>query len=442
MENELLRLVDSIHRDKSIEKETIFEAIQDSLENALRRQYRSSDDISVDIGRETGEIKAYIDGRLLDTKTLGRIAAHSTKLGFSNLLKLAERDVVYNEFAAKKNNIVMGTVLRKEPNFIIVNLGKAEGILPVKEQVSNERYKIGERIRVLVLGIEKKGTRVNIRLSRAHADFVKALFLVDVPEISDKTIEIKGIARDAGRRTKIALHSNDERVDVVGSCVGVRGSRIKGIINELNGEKVDIVKWHSAIEIYIVNVLSPANVSQIELDKEKGRARVVVPDDQYSLAIGKKGQNIRLASQLTKCHLDVVSASAILKENLTRKLQFSKIPHLTEQERENLIISGIKSLEDVFDQELDGLVKFSFIDNEKALLILDYTRKVLDGEISDITEEDLSEIENTVKAQTSRELVFNIPSDNDDDDSEDDDDASGGSEEETERGLPSSGTAK
>ena len=306
MESELLRLVDSIHRDKSIDKEIIFESIQDSLENALRNKFREADDIQVSIGRQTGELSATIDGKILDPKSLGRIAAHGTRLNFSGMLKLAERDVVYAEFMAKKNSIVMGTVLRKELGFIIVNLGKAEGILPTKEQVFNERYKIGERIRVLVLGVEKKGPKVNIKVSRSHPDFVRNLFMTDVPEIADRTIEIKGIARDAGRRTKIALHSNDERVDCVGSCVGVRGSRIKGIINELNGEKVDIVKWDNALEIYIVNVMSPASVSQIELDKANLRARVVVPDEQYSLAIGKKGQNIRLASQLTKCHLDVI----------------------------------------------------------------------------------------------------------------------------------------
>ncbi len=420
MESELLRLVDSIHRDKSIDKEIIFESIQDSLENALRNKFREADDIQVSIGRQTGELSATIDGKILDPKSLGRIAAHGTRLNFSGMLKLAERDVVYAEFMAKKNSIVMGTVLRKELGFIIVNLGKAEGILPTKEQVFNERYKIGERIRVLVLGVEKKGPKVNIKVSRSHPDFVRNLFMTDVPEIADRTIEIKGIARDAGRRTKIALHSNDERVDCVGSCVGVRGSRIKGIINELNGEKVDIVKWDNALEIYIVNVMSPASVSQIELDKANLRARVVVPDEQYSLAIGKKGQNIRLASQLTKCHLDVISSSALLKEEMIKKLQFMKIPFLTEQELDSMIISGIETIEEAYDKDIEGLMKFKFIDNEKAIKILGYCRQVLDGEIDDLTTDDMAAIEKKIKAQTSKELVFNLPQDDDDDEEDSD----------------------
>ena len=420
MESELLRLVDSIHRDKSIDKEIIFESIQEALENALRHKYREADDIVVLIGRETGDLSATIDGRVLDPKTLGRIAAHGTRLNFSTSIKSAERDVVYTEFLAKKNNIVMGTVLRKELGFIIVNLGKAEGILPTKEQVFNERYKIGERIRVLVLAVEKKGQKVNIKLSRSHPDFVRNLFMTDVPEIADRTIEIKGIARDAGRRTKIALYSNDDRVDCVGSCVGVRGSRIKGIINELNGEKVDIVKYDNALEIYIVNVMSPAAVSQIELDKESFRARVVVPDEQYSLAIGKKGQNIRLASQLTKCHLDVITASSLLKENLVKKLQFQKIPFLTESETDSMIISGIETIEEAFDKGIEGLVKFNFINRDKAIEILGYCRQVLDGEIDDITTEDMDAIEKKIRSQTSKELVFNLPPQ---DLKEDDDDA-------------------
>jgi N utilization substance protein A len=420
MESELLRLVDSIHRDKSIDKEIIFESIQEALENALRHKYREADDIVVLIGRETGDLSATIDGRVLDPKALGRIAAHGTRLNFSTSIKSAERDVVYTEFLAKKNNIVMGTVLRKELGFIIVNLGKAEGILPTKEQVFNERYKIGERIRVLVLAVEKKGQKVNIKLSRSHPDFVRNLFMTDVPEIADRTIEIKGIARDAGRRTKIALYSNDDRVDCVGSCVGVRGSRIKGIINELNGEKVDIVKFDNALEIYIVNVMSPAAVSQIELDKESFRARVVVPDEQYSLAIGKKGQNIRLASQLTKCHLDVITTSSLLKENLVKKLQFQKIPFLTESEIDSMIISGIETIEEAFDKGIEGLVKFNFINRDKAIEILGYCRQVLDGEIDDITTEDMDAIEKKIRSQTSKELVFNLPPQ---DLKEDDDDA-------------------
>ncbi|PCJ57172.1 MAG: transcription termination factor NusA [Planctomycetota bacterium] len=410
MESELIRLVDSIHRDKSIDKDIIFESIQESLETALRRNYREAREIQVNIDREFGTISAYIDGRILDPKSLGRIAAHSTKTSFNTLMKMAERDVVFHEFTKKVNSIVMGTVLRKEQGFTIVNLGKAEGILPLREQVFNERYKLGERIRVLVLSVEKKGQKVNIRLSRAHPDFVKCLFVSEVPEIADRTIEIKGIAREAGKRTKIALYSNDERVDCIGSCVGVRGSRIKGIINELNGEKVDIVKWNAQIEIYIKEVMSPAAVNRIELDKENFRARVVVPDEQYSLSIGKKGSNIRLASQITKHHLDVITSSQLLREDLIKKLQFNKIPSLNDQEIDSLTISGIQSLEDICDQELEELVKFNFIDDEKAVAILEYSRKVLESEIDGLTPEDYEEIERKVKAESSSELVFNIPS--------------------------------
>ncbi|KPJ53183.1 MAG: hypothetical protein AMS16_05575, partial [Planctomycetes bacterium DG_58] len=306
MNGELLRLVDAIHRDKNIDRDILLEGIEQALASAARKVY-GSEEITVTIDRETGDISALDGDTPIDPVSLGRIAAQTAKQVMIQKIREAERDVIFEEYQDRKGQLVTGTVQRFEGGSLIVNLGKTEGILPRGEQIPGEVYQPGDRIRVLVLDVRKVGPRVKIILSRTHPDLIRRLFELEVPEVSEKIIEIKDLSREAGQRTKIAVSSIDSKVDCVGACVGVRGSRIKNIVDELNGEKIDIVRWNESPEVLIMAALKPAEISSIDLDPENMRARVIVPEDQLSLAIGKKGQNVRLASKLSSWELDIVS---------------------------------------------------------------------------------------------------------------------------------------
>lgn len=308
---ELLRLVDSLHRDKNIDKEVVFQGIEAALTSAARKHFISAEPISVKIDRATGEIIAFEQDRRIDPAELGRISAQTAKQVIIQKIRDAERNAIYEEFISRKETIVSGTVQRFEGSVMIVNLGRAEGFMPKSEQIPNELYHPGDRTRALVLDVKKVGTKVKTILSRNHANFVRRLFELEVPEIAEKTIEIKALVREAGHRTKIAVDSKDPNVDSVGACVGIRGSRIKSIVDELNGEKIDIIRWSGTPEVLIPNTLKPAEVSSILLSTEERHATVVVPEDQLSLAIGKKGQNVRLAARLTQWEIDIVTESEL-----------------------------------------------------------------------------------------------------------------------------------
>ena len=308
MNGELIRIVDSIHRDRDIEKETIFEGIEVALLSAVKKRARDGDSVTVAINRESGAIEASADGERIDPEELGRIAALSAKQIIMQKIREAERDVVFTDFEKKQEQLLTGVVQRVEGPNVIVNLGRTEGILPVRERINTESYHPGDRLKFFVLDVKKSGQKVKIILSRTHPDLIRALFEMEVPEISEGIIEIKGIAREPGQRAKIAVTSNDTRVDCVGACVGVRGARIKSIVGELNGEKIDIVEWSDETIPYIANALRPAEGALITLDEQSQSATVVLPQDQLSLAIGKRGQNVRLASKLTGLEINIVSA--------------------------------------------------------------------------------------------------------------------------------------
>jgi N utilization substance protein A len=242
---------------------------------------------------------------------LGRIFAQTVKQAIQQKLREAERDVLYVDFEQKQGDIVSGSIQRFEGDTVIVNLGKVEGILPKSEKVRGENYHIGERLRALVLEVKKSGPKVKVILSRAHKDLVRRLFHLEVPEISEKIIEIRKVEREPGYRTKLAVTSTDPKIDCVGACVGVRGTRIKSIIDELNGEKIDIIRWNDDPEILITNALKPATISQIELDHGNRKALVLVEEDQLSLAIGRKGQNVRLASKLCGWDIDIMTRAEL-----------------------------------------------------------------------------------------------------------------------------------
>lgn len=317
----ILRLVDSLHRDKDIDKEKVFAGIEAAILSAAKRHYKTKEDISVKIDRGTGEINVQGGGCQIDPSELGRITAQTAKQVIIQKVREAECNAIYDEFMGRKSTIASGIVQRFEGSNIFVDLGKTEGFLHKSAQIYGEYYHIGERVRALIVDVKKFANKVRVILSRTHPDFVRRLFELEVPEISEEVIEIKGIARESGYRTKIAVYSTDANVDCVGACVGVRGVRIKSVVDELNGEKIDIVKWSDVPEEMLPNALKPAGVSGIVLSSEGRTASIVVPDEQFSLAIGKRGQNVRLASMLTDWDLDIITESQFEKSGGEEKFE-------------------------------------------------------------------------------------------------------------------------
>ncbi len=309
MNQELIRIVDNIARDKNIDKESIFIDLEEAMISAARKHFgQLESEIAVRIDRQTGEITAFKDGTQISIKDLGRIPAQVAKQVMIQKIRADERDSIYVEYSQRKGTIVSGTVVRYESGMLIVNLNhRTEGLMPKSEQIMGQNHRSGERIRCLILEVREESSKVKIILTRTHPDFIRRLFELEVPEIAEKVIEIKAIAREAGYRTKIAVLSQDDKVDPVGACVGMRGSRIKNIVEELGGEKIDVVRWNESSQILIANALMPAKVSEIALCFELGRATVVVEEDQLSLAIGKHGQNVRLAARLTGWDIDILT---------------------------------------------------------------------------------------------------------------------------------------
>ena len=306
---ELLRLVDSIHREKDITPEVLFEAIESAMAAAVHKRYSEEDEVTVQIDRNNGTIRAFRNGKELDSSELGRIAAQTAKQVIIQKIREAEQAALFGEYETRKRELVSGQIVRFERDDVIVSLGNGEAVLPRSERVRGENYHIGDRIRAIVIDVKKIGARVRIVLSRTHPDLIRKLFEVEVPEIAEGIIEMKHLAREPGYRTKIAVSSNDPKIDCVGACVGVRGSRIRNIIDEINNEKIDIIRWNDSAEVLIMNALKPADIQSITLYDDTGKAEVVVADDQLSLAIGKKGQNVRLAAKLTGWDINIVSAS-------------------------------------------------------------------------------------------------------------------------------------
>lgn len=304
---ELLRLVETLHKDKDIDKEIVFQGIEAALLSAARKHFVSKEAISIRVDRQTGEITALEGDKRIDPVELGRISAHTAKQIMTQKIREAERDAIYEEFLPKKGTLVTGIVQRLDGPNLVAMLGKAEAFLPKSEQIPGEVYRPGERLRAILLEVRKLGQRVKLILSRNHPDFVRKLFELEVPEIAGGIIQIKTLAREAGYRTKIAVLSEDPNIDCVGACVGVRGTRIKNVVNELGGEKIDIIRWDEAPEVLIPNTLKPAEITGIMLSPETRQATVVVPEDQLSLAIGKRGQNVRLASRLTGWDIDILT---------------------------------------------------------------------------------------------------------------------------------------
>jgi len=275
--------------------------------SAIRKAYGQETDAQVTIDRLAGDISATVNGNPVSMADLGRIAAQTAKQVMIQKIREQERGSILEEYNDRKGTIVTGTVSRFEGGTLVVNLGRTEGFLPRSQQIPGEAHQPGERVRAMILDVREAPHAVKIILSRAHPEFIKRLFELEVPEVAERVIEIRALAREAGYRTKVAVTSIDSKVDAVGACVGVRGSRIKNIVEELGGEKIDIVRWNESSQILISNALKPAEIQDTSLCFELGRATVVVPEDQLSLAIGKRGQNVRLAARLTGWDIDILT---------------------------------------------------------------------------------------------------------------------------------------
>lgn len=296
--SELLRIIDAIHHEKDIDTELIFATIENAMVAAIQKKVGEDVSIRCTLDRRTGELGVTSDDDL-GAIDLGRIAAQTAKQVIIQSLRDAENSVVFAEFEGRVGELVLGSVQRVEGGALIVNVARAEAIIPRADRVRGEVYSPGDRIRAVITEVKRAGSRVKIIMSRVSPELVRRLFELEVPEVHDGVIEIRRIAREPGYRTKIAVHSNDPRVDCVGACVGIRGTRIKAITDELNGEKIDIIRWSDNDEDLIVNALRPAQIASLNMEPAGKICRVVVPDDQLALAIGRKGQNVRLATRLT-----------------------------------------------------------------------------------------------------------------------------------------------
>jgi len=368
---ELLRIVDSIARDKNIEKESIFVDIEASLLSAARKFYGETDDVGCVIDRMTGDIEVRKDGILIDYKEFGRIAAQTAKQVLIQKIREDERGSIFEEYAGRKGQIITGAVARFEGGSLIVNVGRSEGFMPRSEQIPGETHNPGERIRCMILDVRDVGNQVKIILTRSHPDFIRRLFELEVPEVMEKVIEVRALAREAGYRTKIAVTSIDTKVDAVGACVGVRGSRIKNIVDELGGEKIDIVRWNESSQILITNSLKPAEVTEISLNFELNRATVIVNDDQLSLAIGKRGQNVRLAARLTQWDIDILTPPEYQKglEDMEKSLKGIEGFEDTTMARMEAI--GIINLLDIEEMGPEPLVKELSMTEELARKVVE-----------------------------------------------------------------------
>jgi N utilization substance protein A len=368
MSQELLRIVDNIARDKNIEKESIFADLEEAMVSAVRKHFGEPEsDIAVRINRETGEVEAVKNGVQIDIRRLGRIPAQTAKQVMIQKIRANERDSIYTEFAQRKGEIVSGAVVRYEGGALIVSIDHGtEGFMPKGEQIMGQTHRTGERIRCLILDVKETSNQVKILLSRTHPDFIRRLFELEVPEISEKIIEIRALAREAGYRTKVAVISLDEKVDPVGACVGVRGSRIKNIVDELGGEKIDIVRWNESSQVLVANALMPAKVSEIALCFELGRATVVVDEDQLSLAIGKHGQNVRLAARLSGWDIDILTPNEYNQgiEQLTNCVK--GVEGAGDTVVDKLIALGVISVLDLEDVGVEPLVSELEINSETA----------------------------------------------------------------------------
>ena len=407
MQPELSRVIEQVSKEKGIDRAVVVQAVENAMLSAAKKviggdmrieaQYNpeigevelfkiltvveqvTNDEIEISLAdaRRTLDSDAQVGDELLEklAQRYGRIAAQAAKQNLIQRLRDAERDIIYNEFIDRKGELShSGIVQRFEKKNIIVNLGRTDAILPEKEQIPRERYRHGDRIRAFILDVEMGGKGPQIILSRTHPGFLMKLFEQEVPEIYEGIVEIKGAAREPGGRAKIAVVSRDQDVDPVGACVGMKGTRVQSVVQELRGEKIDIVHWTADTAELVARAMAPSRVSRIVMDEEAHSMEVVVPDDQLSLAIGKKGQNVRLASRLTGWNLEVRSESEAEEESRRARLALSAIPGVSDVTAEFLFQHGFKSAEEVAQAGEVALAEVEGIPPEKIPGILEAAR--------------------------------------------------------------------
>jgi N utilization substance protein A len=406
---DIKRVVEQVSRDKGIDREILISALEEALKSAARKKFGSKIDIEVQYNDDSGEIEVFQfkdvvenvedpaleitleEGRKLDTEceigdslgtkmdtsTFGRIAAQSAKQVIIQKMKDAEKDAIYASFVDRKGEIINGIVQRMDRGDIIVNLGQTEGILPVREQVPRESYRRGDRVRAYILDVLHETRGPQIILSRAHKDFLMDLFKTEVPEISEGIVSIMGAAREPGVRAKIAVSSNNSDIDPVGACVGMKGSRVQNVVQELRGEKIDIIPWHVDAAKFVCNALAPAEISRVIIDETNRSMEVIVPDDYLSIAIGKRGQNVRLASKLTGWHLDVQSES---RYNETMKSGYESLMALPEvgvSLADALYEAGFFSVDEISIASVEDIVQVREIGEDQARDLISAARQAV-----------------------------------------------------------------
>lgn len=415
MQSDLNRVIEQVSKEKGMDRGVIVEALESAMLSAAKRTFgqkrieakfnpdigevelfeiktvvekvaNTDTEIDLETARRTIDPEAEIDDELLSklpAAAFGRIAAQVAKQSVIQKVREAEREQIYNDFIKRKGEIVSGIVQRVEKKNIIVNLGRTDSLLPEKEQIPWERYRQGDRIRAYILDVEMTHKGPQIILSRTHPGFLIKLFEQEAPEVYEGIVEIKSAAREPGSRAKIAVYSTDPDVDPVGACVGMKGTRVQAVVQELRGERVDIVPWTPDSAEYVCRALQPAKVSKIILDEDEHAMEVIVPDDQLSLAIGKKGQNVRLASRLTSWKLDVRSEAEVELEHTRSLEQLTSIVSVSNMTAELLYQNGFKSLEDIAAADLDALLDVEGIGTEKAGAILQAARDYLEAAKAD-----------------------------------------------------------
>ena len=346
---EMLRLIDGISRERNVDKEVLILDLEQAMVSAARKHFNAVDteEFTCEIDRFNGKIMLWRGEAEITLEEMGRIPAQTAKQVMIQRFREDERNAIYDEYIDRVGELVTGVAQRYEGGSLVVQVGRAEGFMPRSEQIPGEQHQAGERVRCMILDVRDAGNQVKIVLSRASPEFIRRLFEVEVPEVAERIIEIKTMAREAGHRTKIAVQSIDSKVDAVGACVGVRGSRIKNIVDELGGEKIDIVRWNESSQILIQNSLKPAEVVEISLCFELGRATVVVNEDQLSLAIGKRGQNVRLGARLTSWDIDILTPTEYTKSLDIMEKTLCGLEFVAEDMVDKLAALGVISVFDV-----------------------------------------------------------------------------------------------
>ena len=383
--SEVLRIIDAIHRDKRIDKDIVFTGVEAAIATAARRRYGEESAIKIVIDRDSGEVSGTRDGVTIPSQEIGelqRIGAQSAKQVMIQKIREAERDAIHEEYRTLMDHMVSGVVQRDDRGATTIGLaGSAvEAVIPRSERIPGENFRVNDRIRAIIIDVKKSGNRVKVILSRIRPILVQKLFETEIPEILDAVIEIKGIAREPGYRTKIAVYSSDQRIDCVGACIGMRGSRIKNITDELNNERIDVVPWSADMQVFIPNALRPAEVEEVILCTMLGRAVVLVHQDQRSLAIGRKGQNVRLASKLCGWDVEIMTRDE-LEADLEKATEgYGLIAGVSPELADRLVGEGFLSFDDLSIIEPNDLMQMGDITMEEAEAIIAQAEKAAERE--------------------------------------------------------------